>query len=694
MKHKYLKRLFRHLWLLLLLGNGVPAVAQPETYNWKFGNRAGITFPAGGGPAITSAPGSLTSSEGCASISDASGVLQCYTNGMQVWDRQGGLMPGGTLTGSNTSASQAALLVRAPDQAARYYLFTVDAVENALRGGLRYSTVEMSLRGGLGDVTSPNSVPVPLPGGVLSTEKLTAVRHANGRDYWIVVHGWLNNSFYCYLLNPSGLSTTPVVSAVGSAHAGSGIAGDNSIGYLRASPNSLLLAAAPLNLPVELFTFDPATGQVSAPRTIPRQAPFHYGLEFSPDNSKLYLSNGTQVYQIDLANNLAATSLPVTGGGAQAMQRGPDGQIYVTIFGTTRLAIIHSPNLAGTACNLDATGFTLASGGALIGLPNFPNSFSLPVNFNVPSPVCVGTRVAVSAIAPLATLTYTWDFGDPSGAANTATGPTAAHTYAQVGTYTITLTGTPVAGGVGTTAQRTVVVAPLPTLSLSPRQRTLCAGQSLVLAAGNQPTGTTYRWQDGSTAATYTVRAGGRYVLAVTSASGCTARDSVDVTLAPLPVVRLAAPTVLCTPADPVVLQANAQPAGYTYRWQDGTTTAIYLATRPGRYRLQVSSPAGCTSADSVEVRGPQVDGECVPILIPNVITPNADAQNDFFVLQGLIAANWEVTVYNRWGRQVFKQTGYDNRWDAAGQPAGPYYYLLQNTLSGQQRKGWVEVVK
>ena len=124
--------------------------------------------------------------EASSSISDKAGVLQCYTNAEQVWDRTNTRMPNGQLTGSHFSATQGALLVPAPEQLGRYYLFTVDAQENRFVGGLRYSTIDMTLRGGLGDVELPKSVPVPVPGGGLLTEKLTAVLHANSRDYWIV----------------------------------------------------------------------------------------------------------------------------------------------------------------------------------------------------------------------------------------------------------------------------------------------------------------------------------------------------------------------------------------------------------------------------------------------------------------------------------------------------------------------------
>jgi gliding motility-associated-like protein len=80
--------------------------------------------------------------------------------------------------------------------------------------------------------------------------------------------------------------------------------------------------------------------------------------------------------------------------------------------------------------------------------------------------------------------------------------------------------------------------------------------------------------------------------------------------------------------------------------------------------------------------------------LISNVITANGDGQNDYFVLQGLVAAEWCLQVFNRWGRQVFEQAQYDNTWAAQGQAPGRYYHLLRHTPSGQFRRGWLEVLR
>ncbi|MFC6225838.1 hypothetical protein ACFP2F_21515 [Hymenobacter artigasi] len=142
-------------------------------------------------------------------------------------------MPNSFPLGGNESASEGALALFAPGQPNLVYLFTTDAKEKSLNNSLRYSVVDLRLRNGLGDV-SQRSQPLPLPGNTLATEHLAAIRQPNGRDYWILVHGLNNNSFYAYAVTPAGVAAQPVVSTVGPVFEGLSVA---ETGVLRFSPS-------------------------------------------------------------------------------------------------------------------------------------------------------------------------------------------------------------------------------------------------------------------------------------------------------------------------------------------------------------------------------------------------------------------------------------------------------------------------
>jgi gliding motility-associated-like protein len=78
-----------------------------------------------------------------------------------------------------------------------------------------------------------------------------------------------------------------------------------------------------------------------------------------------------------------------------------------------------------------------------------------------------------------------------------------------------------------------------------------------------------------------------------------------------------------------------------------------------------------------------------------NIITPNRDGQNDVLVIDNVqLYPGNTFTVFNRWGREVYSTTNYQNNWGGdASTPAGTYFYLLK-LPNGSSLKNWFEVVK
>lgn len=85
--------------------------------------------------------------------------------------------------------------------------------------------------------------------------------------------------------------------------------------------------------------------------------------------------------------------------------------------------------------------------------------------------------------------------------------------------------------------------------------------------------------------------------------------------------------------------------------------------------------------------------GPLAPISVPNIITPNGDSHNEQLKISGLVSGEWALTIYSRWGQQVYHSSAYRQDWDAAGLPAGAYYYRLHHP-SGRRVVGWVEVMR
>lgn len=85
-----------------------------------------------------------------------------------------------------------------------------------------------------------------------------------------------------------------------------------------------------------------------------------------------------------------------------------------------------------------------------------------------------------------------------------------------------------------------------------------------------------------------------------------------------------------------------------------------------------------------------------VIIEIPNIITPNGDGFNDYFVINGIeqLEKN-RLTIRDRQGKVVYSISSYQNNWGDDVIP-GIYYYVFEYTINGvdEYRRGSITVVK
>ncbi|MCE3225800.1 MAG: hypothetical protein K0S32_351 [Bacteroidetes bacterium] len=377
------------IYLFLLLSSF--AFSQQQGNLWYFGNMAGVDFSSGNPVAISGGQtplwgGAFTGhSEGTAVICDSTGSLLFYTNGETIWNQNHVVMPNGNGLLGHSSSSQSSLIIPKPGSSRFFYVFTTDGMQNNLQNGYRYSMIDMCLNNGKGDVI-PNVKNIKLTDSV--AEKQVAVKHTNGVDYWIITHKFFSNQFYAYLVTSTTISP-PVVSAIGSIHTLSPSYG-TALGQMKASPNGQKLALVNGNSSAniaEYFDFNPSTGVVSNMVNIQTNIVHnYYGVSFSPDNSKLYISsclNGNGIYQFDLSAgggnpaSVVASKYLVTGVyNHLALQLANNGKIYTTRTPTSRqhLGCINNPNLAGAACVYQDSAVFLGTVSSY-GLPNFLDSY-------------------------------------------------------------------------------------------------------------------------------------------------------------------------------------------------------------------------------------------------------------------------------------------------------------------------------
>lgn len=357
-------------FVILFLLVGLSLWGQNETTKWYFGSAAAVDFFSGSPVALTGSV--MNTSEGSASIAGPGGNLLFYTNGNTIWNANHIAMSNGTgLFGSSISC-QSAVIVRQPGSANLYYVFTMRNWTD-VGNGAHFSIVDMSLASGLGDVTIKNQL---VYGN--TRESLTAVCHANGTDFWIVIHDMFTNEFRSYLLTASGLAAVPVISAVGAV-----FSGGNRYGALKSSQNGTKLGYAlggSGGITTELYNFSNVTGVVSNAITL-NNGTFSnaYGIEFSPNNQVLYVCeyNGAVIQQFNLAAGtpaliVASNTNIAAGANVKAnLQLAPDGKIYACLAYQSFLATINNPNTLGVGCGFVNSNVNLLGRTCGLGLPNF-----------------------------------------------------------------------------------------------------------------------------------------------------------------------------------------------------------------------------------------------------------------------------------------------------------------------------------
>jgi hypothetical protein len=177
--------------------------------------------------------------------------------------------------------------------------------------------------------------------------------------------------------------------------------------------------------------------------------------------------------------------------------------------------------------------------------------------------------------------TYLWND-------STATQTLAATT---TGTYYVTVTDVNGCMGMDTVM---VTINNLPVVALG-NDTIVCGGSPVVLDAGNA--GSTYMWQDNSTAQTLTATSSGTYYVTVTDPSGCAASDTIVVNNGGF-TLSLGADTTQC--GGSVTLDAGNP--GLTYLWSDNSNAQTLTVSASGTFAVTVTDSAGCVEMDTVIV--------------------------------------------------------------------------------------------
>ncbi len=326
-------------------------------------------------------------------------LFQC--NGYVVANRQGQLIDGGDsltddilydldhLVGSQITQSTVAL----PKKDNTYWIFYYSFSDSLLLSGngspdrLYYAVVDMNANNGLGKVVQKK---IPVYKGIMGDCRLTAVKHANGKDWWLVNHGYGNDVYNKFLITADTV-IGPFVQHIGPVESEpdlDGMAQFNQQGTKYASGN--------ITCPMVVMDFDRCTGLFSNEKKISVYSELPWmpsdtnsivnGLCFSPSGRYLYVTSLKYLLQYDTwANPIDSSRTLIAKKDSTYRNSSPFFTPFVTPHNKImicnyqggpafcNLHTIEAPDSVGLTCNFQKNSLFIPSAYSNTTLPNVIN---------------------------------------------------------------------------------------------------------------------------------------------------------------------------------------------------------------------------------------------------------------------------------------------------------------------------------
>lgn len=337
-------------------------------------------------------------------ISNSNGELLFYTNSFHIGNSTGDTLLNGTCIniGANNQGCtnsflnthpQTSIIIPNLSDSNLYYLFynpfNMIIQQNPLpiltpAFNVYYSIIDMRLDSGRGGVVLKDFI---LLSDTIGAGKLTATKHGNGKDWWLVIQDFQSDHYIKYLITANGI--------IGPNYQSIGVIKDRFHHHRHKqifSPdgskfaNTLIEVFDSTTNDIELLDFDRCTGMFSNPRIINvvDSVQFTSGLSFSPNSKYLYVVCEKKIFQFDTDITNVSSSIQVIGqydysnpgnpwGGNHfnTSQLAPDGKIYIGDGMSTSLSFINEPDKPGLLCNFKQRELPLP--GWCRGLPTLPN---------------------------------------------------------------------------------------------------------------------------------------------------------------------------------------------------------------------------------------------------------------------------------------------------------------------------------
>lgn len=387
----YAQEKWDNIWVLGYLENDSVGGYGGTMLNFSLGSPHVAYFPLGLDAA----------SNGTAQICDSTGNFLFFSNGCEISNYAGQIIENGdqinpgylhdqwcnTIGVDSYKTRQGQIALPWPNRPGEYALFHLgwyqnpDWPYNRYIRDFYYTHLDMNSNDSLGKVLEKN---VLLLQNNNLVDNLTAVRHGNGRDWWLIEPCGLTDSFFLFLLSPSGIEG-PFIEQT-AVHS-------NAIGYTAGqvvfSPDGSKYVRANYLDGVDIFDFDRCQGKFLSSERLPYPGDIgtvSVGASISPSSRFLYVSTLNKLFQYDFFSNDIILSKTLVGqydGFVDTMTSNlpvsfyqhllaPNGNIYISVPNTTfYFHVIHQPDMPGVSCDFRQHDLNLATRHGFC-VPNFP----------------------------------------------------------------------------------------------------------------------------------------------------------------------------------------------------------------------------------------------------------------------------------------------------------------------------------
>ena len=301
--------------------------------------------------------------------------------------------------------------------------------------------------------------------------------------------------------------------------------------------------------------------------------------------------------------------------------------------------------------------------------------------------ICEGSSTTLTASGGTS---YIWS---PSTGLSSTTGSSVV--ASPTGTLIYTLTASNGACSHDTTYKFVVMASPKITITSNVE---ICQGKDTTIVASG---GVAYQWSSGQTTSSITVNppVNEAYSVIVTGANGC--KDSTYTTV----LVNVPTMWVCCdtTIEKGTTVKLIAYGNVIAFQWSPGTGLSCFTCPGPNAnptvnttYTVIGTDSAGCKAESTVTI-----DMKCSDFEIPNVFTPNGDNVNDKFVITINTITTYTITIYDRWGVEMYSSSDPTSAWDGTTKsgekaPTGVYYYIIKSSCGTNQydKKGFLQLIR